>query len=184
MISLSAWTVLNRASRIWRQWVNEPVLPADAYRHDDALARIPLTPATLPFGIAFTRLVRLLASFRSVPSRNRAEPSLLGGHPTIGGSCNMKSILMPLAIACVSTGAMAQSGSTTLAMTCAQARGIVSSQGSVVLHTGPSTFDRYVRDGSFCALQEVARPAWIRTSDIAQCPIGGVCRSVEIDNGQ
>ncbi|MBO1907243.1 hypothetical protein J4G37_20300 [Microvirga sp. 3-52] len=96
----------------------------------------------------------------------------------------MKFILMSLALACLSTSAMAQSGSITLTMTCAQARGIVSSRGSAVLHTGPSTFNRYVRDGSFCALQEVSRPAWVRTSDVVQCPIGGVCRSVEIDNGQ
>jgi hypothetical protein len=69
-------------------------------------------------------------------------------------------------------------------MTCAQARRIVASQGAAVLRTGPATYDRYVRDGSFCALQETARPAWVRTADVAQCPVGGVCRSVEIDNGR
>jgi hypothetical protein len=147
-------------------------------------------PGHMAMQHGFHPLARLFASFRQVPCRNRAELSLLGGHATISGSCTMKSILMTLVIACmstsacVSTSAMAQSGSTTLTMTCAQARGIVSSQGSVVLHTGPNTFDRYVRDGSFCALQEVARPTWVRTSDSAQCPIGGVCRSVEIDNGR
>jgi hypothetical protein len=96
----------------------------------------------------------------------------------------MKSVLASLAIAGLSTGAMAQSGPTTLAMTCAQARGIVSSWHAVVLRTGPATYDRYVRDASFCALQEMAQPAWVRTADVAQCPIGMVCRSIEIDNGQ
>ncbi|MCG7391786.1 hypothetical protein MHY87_02550 [Microvirga sp. ACRRW] len=80
-----------------------------------------------------------------------------------------------VAVAGFATGAFAQSS--TLAMTCAQARGIVASQGAVVLRTGPTTYDRYVRDGSFCALQETARPAWVRTADSAQCPVGGVCRS-------
>jgi hypothetical protein len=31
--------------------------------------------------------------------------------------------------------------------------------------------------------QEAAHPAWVRTADVAQCPIRGVCRSVEIDKG-
>ena len=96
----------------------------------------------------------------------------------------MKPVLLSVVMACSVPGAMAQSGGTTLTMTCAAARGIVASQGAVVLRTGPTTYDRYVRDSSFCALQETARPAWVRTADVAQCPIGGVCRSIDIDNGR
>jgi hypothetical protein len=96
----------------------------------------------------------------------------------------MKPIFVFLAMASLSTGAMAQSGPTTLNMTCAQARGIVASQGAVVLRTGPNTYDRYVRGSSFCARGETVHPVWVRTADAAQCPIGGVCRSVEIDIGQ
>jgi hypothetical protein len=96
----------------------------------------------------------------------------------------MRSLLVSAAIAGFATGAIAQSGSTTLAMTCAQARGIVASRGAAVLRTGPATYDRYVRDGSFCVLMETARPAWVRTADVAQCPVGSVCRSIEIDNGR
>lgn len=96
----------------------------------------------------------------------------------------MKPLLVSIAIAGLTTGAIAQSDPTTLAMTCAQAKGIVASRGAVVLRTGPTTFDRYVRDGSFCAFQETVRPVWVRTADVAQCPVGGVCRSVEIDNGR
>jgi hypothetical protein len=96
----------------------------------------------------------------------------------------MRPLLVSTAVAGFVTGASAQSGSTTLAMTCAQARGIVASQGAAVLRTGPATYDRYVRDGNFCAFQETARPAWVRTADVAQCPVGGVCRSIEIDNGR
>jgi hypothetical protein len=97
---------------------------------------------------------------------------------------SMKPILVFLAIAGLATGAMAQSGPTTLNMTCAQTRGIVASQGAVVLRTGPTTFDRYVRASSFCAHGEAAHTAWIRTADAAQCPVGGVCRSVDLENGR
>jgi hypothetical protein len=97
---------------------------------------------------------------------------------------SMKAILVLVAVAGFATHAVAQTGATTLTMTCAAARGAVASQGAVVLRTGPMTYDRYVRDSNFCALQETARPAWVRTADIAQCPIGAVCRSVEIDNGR
>ena len=96
----------------------------------------------------------------------------------------MKFIPAALALAGLLTAVMAQPGPTTLTMTCAQARRIVASQGAVVLRTGPTTYDRYVRDGSFCALQETAQQTWVRTADVAQCPVGGVCRSVEIDNGR
>ena len=96
----------------------------------------------------------------------------------------MRPILVPVVIASLTTGAVAQPRPTTLVMTCAQARGIVNSQGAVVLRTGPTTYDRYVRDGSFCALQEMAWPTWVRTADAAQCPIGGICRSPEIENGK
>lgn len=96
----------------------------------------------------------------------------------------MRPILASVAIASLTTGATAQQGPSTLTMTCAQAKGIVVSQGAAVLRTGPATYDRYVRDGSFCALQEMAQPAWVRTTDTTQCPIGGVCRSTEIDNGR
>jgi hypothetical protein len=96
----------------------------------------------------------------------------------------MKRVLASLILASLSTGATAQSAATTLAMTCQQARQIVASQGAVVLRTGPTTYDRYVRDSSFCGRSLTADPAWVRSADTAQCPIGGICRPTEIDNGQ
>lgn len=96
----------------------------------------------------------------------------------------MKPLIFALVLATAPTVAMAQPVGTTLSMSCAQAREIVSIWGAAVLRTGPATYDRYVRDSSYCARQEVIRPAWVKTTDMAQCPIGGVCRSIEIDNGQ
>ena len=96
----------------------------------------------------------------------------------------MKRVLASLILASLSTGAMAQSAGSTLTITCRQARQVVASQGAVVLRTGPTTYDRYVRDSSFCGRSMTVQPAWVRTADTAQCPVGGVCRSIEIDNGQ
>jgi hypothetical protein len=96
----------------------------------------------------------------------------------------MKTVFASLVIAGMSTSALAQPTATTLNMTCDQARQIVASQGAVVLHTSPTTYDRYVRDSSFCAHSATAQPAWIRTADSAQCPVGGICRSVDIETGQ
>jgi hypothetical protein len=96
----------------------------------------------------------------------------------------MKAIPLAMVLAGLSTAATAQPGGTTLGLTCAQARQVVASQGAVVLHTSPTTYDRYVRDSSFCTRSAVAQPAWIRTADVPQCPVGGVCRSIEIDNGR
>ena len=97
---------------------------------------------------------------------------------------SVKRIALTLILAHTATAALAQSGPTTQAMTCAQARSIVASQGAVVLHTSPTTYDRFVRDGSFCGHPMMTRPAFVRTADVVQCPIGGVCRDPEIDNGQ
>jgi len=94
---------------------------------------------------------------------------------------HMNPIIAFIIVSTFSTGAMAQSGATTLNMTCAQAARLVAAKGAVVLRTGPNTYDRYVRDASFCAVQESVRPAWVRTADTAQCYVGGVCRMREID---
>jgi len=90
---------------------------------------------------------------------------------------NIKAALASLAIVSLSTGAMAQSEPSTLSMTCARARAIVSSRGAVVLHTGPTTYDRFVRDDNFCDEDEAAPLAYVRTADVAECPIGRVCSS-------
>jgi hypothetical protein len=69
----------------------------------------------------------------------------------------MKPILIAVAIAGMAPGARAQSG--------------------------PTTYDRYVQDSSFCALKETAWPAWVRTADVAQCPVRN-CRPSDVVNGR
>ncbi len=65
----------------------------------------------------------------------------------------------------------------TLGMSCGQARGIVFSQGAIVLSTGGHTYDRFVAAPGFCSLGEWARPATAPTTDTADCPLGYVCQS-------
>jgi hypothetical protein len=96
----------------------------------------------------------------------------------------MGPFLLALALTTASTGVWAQSTVTTQTMTCAQAKGAVATQGAVVLRTGPTTYDRYVRDNSFCAQQEIIELRWVGTSDATRCPIGGVCRPIDFDNGR
>jgi hypothetical protein len=90
---------------------------------------------------------------------------------------NMKIALASLAIVSLQTGAMAQSEPSTLSMTCVQAKEIVSARGAAVLHTGPTTYDRFVRDDNFCEEDEAAPLSYVRTTDVAECPVGRVCRS-------
>ena len=66
-------------------------------------------------------------------------------------------------------------------MNCAAARQLVGRAGASSLSTGPYTYDRYVRDRSFCQLGEILEPTWVPTRDVAQCPIGYRCRSGALD---
>jgi hypothetical protein len=96
----------------------------------------------------------------------------------------VKRLALTLLLALAAPAALAQSGPTTLAMTCDQARSTVLRQGAVVLHTGLATYDRFVRDSSFCPNPLTAQTAFVRTADTPQCPIGGVCRDTTVENGQ
>jgi hypothetical protein len=88
----------------------------------------------------------------------------------------MKYFFVSLIVTTVATDAMAQSRLTTRDMTCAQAAGIVASQGSVVLYTGPTTYDRYLRHPSLCGPGLTGQPVSVRTADVDQCPVGFTCR--------
>jgi len=63
----------------------------------------------------------------------------------------------------------------TTQMTCAQARGIVAQQGSVVLHESALIYDRYVSNRGHCQVTQATQPAFIRTRDAAACPVGSTC---------
>jgi hypothetical protein len=80
--------------------------------------------------------------------------------------------------------AFGQTAGTTQAMSCNRAAAVVASRGAVVLHTGPTTYDRFVSGSGACAVNQLTEPAWVRTSDRAQCFIGYRCRDTDLDNGR
>lgn len=63
----------------------------------------------------------------------------------------------------------------TTTLTCAQARGAVARAGGIVLGTGGPTYDRFVRDRSFCAATEVTRSAYAPTRTDPSCFVGYRC---------
>lgn len=82
--------------------------------------------------------------------------------------------------AMTSNGALARPDS--LTMTCAAAAGLISSQGAVVMGTGPNIFDRYVISIRYCSGFEQLKPEWIKTKDNPQCFVGYTCYVPTRDN--
>ena len=93
----------------------------------------------------------------------------------------MKKLAVVLAAGILATSAQAQQRPSTPNMTCGQAQQLVARNGAIVLGTGTYTYDRYVRDRSFCLRDEYIDPAWVPTRDTAQCPVGYLCKSGPID---
>ena len=60
-------------------------------------------------------------------------------------------------------------------MTCAEAVRLVRARGALILGAGGQTFDRFVRDRSFCEVTEIARRAFRPTRDVPACLIGYTC---------
>ncbi|MDP4022113.1 hypothetical protein Q8W71_05735 [Methylobacterium sp. NEAU 140] len=71
--------------------------------------------------------------------------------------------------------AAAQGRPSTTAMNCGQAARLVEARGAVVLGTGGQTYDRFVRDRSFCEPTEIARRAFRPTRDDPACLVGYTC---------
>ena len=87
----------------------------------------------------------------------------------------MKKIVLTVILAGLSTAAAAQERPSTTGMTCGSAHALVAQRGAVVLGTGGQTFDRIVRDSSFCFLGQKLRPVIAPTRDNAQCYVGDRC---------
>ncbi len=61
-------------------------------------------------------------------------------------------------------------------MTCAQAQSLVKQRGSVVMTTGPSTFDKFIANVSYCLPEaNMMRPKFAPTKDNPKCPVGNKC---------
>ncbi len=86
------------------------------------------------------------------------------------------SILMLLMLSAGT--ALAQSRPSTPSSPCGVSRQMVISRGAVVLGTGGNTYDRFVRDRSFCQFDEAAEPAFVPSRDMPACFVGYRCREV------
>jgi hypothetical protein len=95
----------------------------------------------------------------------------------------MKTLVIAIAIAVagLSTAAVAQGRLSTTAMSCGAAHSLVVQRGAVVLGTGGQTFDRVVRDTSFCFGGQKLRPVIAPTRDNPQCYVGDRCFDESLD---
>ncbi|MEM9634522.1 MAG: hypothetical protein AAGA50_24545 [Pseudomonadota bacterium] len=73
--------------------------------------------------------------------------------------------------------ALAQAGRPdTRQLTCAQAQSLVQQRGTVVMSTGPTTFEKFISDARYCLPQtNQVRPVIAPTKDNPKCPVGNRC---------
>lgn len=89
----------------------------------------------------------------------------------------MPRILIALLVLGLAGAASAQGRPQSPALSCAANRQSVLANGAIVLGTGGFTYDRFVRDRSFCQFDETVFPAWVPARDTPQCFVGYRCKS-------
>jgi len=80
-----------------------------------------------------------------------------------------------LTVSALMTGAQAQTRPSTTNLPCGASQQLVLARGAIVLGTGGYTYDRFVRDQTFCATGEYAREAFVPSLDTPQCFVGYRC---------
>jgi hypothetical protein len=88
----------------------------------------------------------------------------------------MKRTVIVLVLSVLAASAVAQTRPSTVAMQCGASRQLVFARGAVVLGTGGYTYDRFVRDESFCAIGEYAQQAFVPSLDTPSCFVGYRCK--------
>ena len=91
---------------------------------------------------------------------------------------HVKQVCAAIGFISISSGALAQGRPLTTAMSCNQAQSLVATQGSVVLNTSATAYDRYVASGAYCGMGEVPAPGWAPTKDVPRCQVGSRCVGV------
>ncbi|MFC5396265.1 hypothetical protein [Bosea vestrisii] len=89
----------------------------------------------------------------------------------------MTRILIALLALGFAGAAQAQGRPQSPARSCEANRQSVIANGAIVLGTGGHTYDRFVRDRSFCQFDETVFPAWVPARDTPQCFVGYRCKS-------
>ncbi|MDB5560011.1 MAG: hypothetical protein JWQ36_2945 [Enterovirga sp.] len=87
----------------------------------------------------------------------------------------MTKLVAVLALAVLSTPALAQPRPSTTQMSCAQAQSYLAQQGAAVIGTGGMTYDRFVVSRQFCQPTETTREAFVPAADTRACMIGFTC---------
>jgi len=89
----------------------------------------------------------------------------------------IRRIALGLLLSLTVTAADSQPRPSTPARSCSANRQSVTANGAIVLGTGGYTYDRFVRDRSFCEFDEATEPAWVPSRDTQSCFIGYRCKS-------
>ncbi len=90
----------------------------------------------------------------------------------------MRHIVLVFLLTLTATAAAeAQARPSTVTRPCAASQRDVQRHGAIVLGTGGYTYDRFVRDRSFCQFDEFLDPAWVPSSDIQACFVGYRCKT-------
>uniref|UniRef100_A0A9E7ZP15 YARHG domain-containing protein n=1 Tax=Bosea sp. NBC_00436 TaxID=2969620 RepID=A0A9E7ZP15_9HYPH len=89
----------------------------------------------------------------------------------------MKALVLTLALLSSASMAAAQTRPSTVTRPCAASQRDVQANGAIVLGTGGYTYDRFVRDRSFCERDESTEPAFVPSRDNQACFIGYRCKS-------
>jgi hypothetical protein len=121
----------------------------------------------LPLAICLGQIKRAL--LRATGAKNQIIDAMVWGESVRG------SIAVTITAAMLTTAAVAQNRPSTTAMTCQQAASLVYARGAIVLGTGGYTYDRFVRDRSFCQVTEALESAWVPTRDTPTCFVGYRC---------
>jgi hypothetical protein len=88
----------------------------------------------------------------------------------------MKRAVLAMAAILAASTALAQQRPSTVSRPCAASQRDVQVNGAIVLGTGGHTFDRFVRDRSFCQFDEFLDPAWVPSRDQPACFVGYRCK--------
>lgn len=89
----------------------------------------------------------------------------------------LRAMAAGLAVAVAMAAAPAAARPDSRTMTCEQARALVRARGAVVLGTGRYTYERVVDHAGYCDRGETAELFIAPTRDVANCRVGGYCRS-------
>ena len=89
----------------------------------------------------------------------------------------MKAVICGLALLLNAGSAEAQTRPSTVSRPCTASQRDVQVNGAIVLGTGGFTYDRFVRDRSFCEFDEGLEAAFVPSRDSPTCFIGYRCKN-------